>query len=257
VNVRQFYSDKIRHILVEAGYSEVYTYTLQDTGEVELANPLASDKAFMRMDLRRGLLGALERNVAHAPYLGLDTVKVFEIGTIFRAQGEVLHVALGARAVSGKQGKADTQLMKDFAALADALGYELTNETMQDGVVEFSLDALLPDLQEPTGYMPPLPWDTTKRYEPWSPYPCVYRDIAVWVPAAVPAEEVLAVIIAVAPDTLIKHYQFDTFEKGGRVSYAWHLVFQSNEKTLTDTEIGEVMDAVTAALNGREGWEVR
>ena len=112
-------------------------------------------------------------------------------------------------------------------------------------------------LGEPERYLPPLPWDTSRRYQPWSAYPCVYRDIAVWVQASTPAEEVLAVIIETAPETLIKHYQFDTFEKDGRVSYAWHLVFQHKEKTLTDTEVGEVMEQVTAALSGREGWEVR
>lgn len=257
VSKQQYYTDKIRRVLAEREYDEVLTYTLSDHGEVELANALASDKGFMRMDLREGLLEALELNTHTAPFLGLDTLKLFEIGTVFRAHGEVLHLALGSKAVSGKQSKADKGLMADLATLAEALGMEITEEAVQDGVVELSVDALLVDLPEPDGYVASSAWNPHVRYKPWSSYPCVYRDIAVWVPAETPSEEVLAVIIEVAPDTLVKHYQFDSFEKDGRVSYAWHLVFQSTERTLTNEEIEPVMTAVTEALNSREGWEVR
>lgn len=252
-----YYSEMVRRALSLLGYSEVYTYTLQDRGEVELQNPLAADKSCMRMDLRTGILGALELNANNAPYLGLDTVKVFELGPVFRAQGEILHCALGARAVSGKQSKADAELMADLATLAESLGQELTTESPQDGVVEFSLDALLPGLPEPEGYAPALIWDPATRYRPWSVYPCIYRDIAVWVPQGTPAEEVLAVVLEVSPELLVKHYQFDSFEKDARVSYAWHLVFQSKDRTLTDDDVAPIMDAVTKALNAREGWAVR
>lgn len=256
VNVSVYYTMRIRRALVERGYSEVYTYAFTDHGEVELANALASDKGFMRADLRSGMQKALADNAYHAPYLGLDTVKLFEVGTVFHAHGEVLHVALGVRAIVGKQAKAEQVLMEDLVALADSLGLRLTNEHPREGVVEFSLDALLPSLPEPEGYEPDASWDPTKRYAPWSSYPCIYRDLAVWVPAGVPAEEVLAVVIETAPETLVRHYLFDTFEKEGRVSYAWHLVFQSKTKTLTDAEVGEVQKVVTAALE-RAGWQVR
>jgi phenylalanyl-tRNA synthetase beta subunit len=101
-----------------------------------------------------------------------------------------------------------------------------------------------------------LPFDVTKRYKPWSAYPYVLRDIAVWVTEGVPSEEIEAIIIAVAPETLVRHDLFDTFCKDGRVSYAWHLVFQSAERTLTDAEVGEVMEALASACRER-GWEIR
>lgn len=257
VNKREWYVEHIRHTLVVRGYSEVYTYTFTDHGEVEVANPLASDKAFLRRDIRGGLMRALEENAHHASYLGLDTVQLFEVGTVFRKQGEVLHLALGARAITGKQKSADTALVRDLAVLAESLGMELTGEVPVDGVVEISIDALLLNLPEKEGYETNIGWNPTARYRPWSPYPCVYRDIAVWVPIETPAEEVLAVIVETAPDILIKHFLFDSFQKEGRISYAWHLVFQSFEKTLTDSEVGVVMDTVTQALGSRKGWEVR
>ena len=50
---------------------------------------------------------------------------------------------------------------------------------------------------------------------------------------------------------------FDRYEKDQKVSYAFRLVFQSHEKTLTDEEINPIMDKVTELLNSKEGFEVR
>ena len=45
--------------------------------------------------------------------------------------------------------------------------------------------------------------------------------------------------------------------KDDKVSYAFNLIFQSQEKTLSDEEINEVMYKVTGALNANLNWEVR
>ena len=55
---------------------------------------------------------------------------------------------------------------------------------------------------------------------------------------------------------MIKLDKFDEFSKEGRTSYAFHLVFQSHEKTLSDVEVNEVMGKVSAALTGK-GFEIR
>jgi phenylalanyl-tRNA synthetase beta subunit len=56
---------------------------------------------------------------------------------------------------------------------------------------------------------------------------------------------------------LIKEpYLFDSFSKEGRTSFAYRLVFQSYEKTLTDEEVNPIMDNVTKKISSL-GWEVR
>jgi phenylalanyl-tRNA synthetase beta subunit len=40
-------------------------------------------------------------------------------------------------------------------------------------------------------------------------------------------------------------------------SYAYHLVFQSDKKTLTDIEVNEIMDRLYNELNAKSGWQVR
>ena len=57
-------------------------------------------------------------------------------------------------------------------------------------------------------------------------------------------------------ELLVRLDQFDTFEKEGRTSYAFRLVFQSPERTLTDGEVVVRMDAISAALR-EAGYEVR
>ena len=49
---------------------------------------------------------------------------------------------------------------------------------------------------------------------------------------------------------------FDVFKKDGKISYAFRLVFQSPERTLTDDEINKIMNAVTEELSSN-GFEVR
>jgi phenylalanyl-tRNA synthetase beta chain len=94
------------------------------------------------------------------------------------------------------------------------------------------------------------------RYAPLSAYPFVLRDIALWVPAGTAAETVHEIIKQNGGELLIKLDKFDEFSKEGRTSYAFHLVFQSHEKTLSDVEVNEVMGKVSAALTGK-GFEIR
>jgi phenylalanyl-tRNA synthetase beta chain len=83
------------------------------------------------------------------------------------------------------------------------------------------------------------------------------RDIAVWVPEAIQGTELEQFIKEQAGDLLVQMRKFDEYHKDGRTSYAFRLAFQSPERTLSDTEVGAVMDRVTAAINTQEGWSVR
>ena len=49
---------------------------------------------------------------------------------------------------------------------------------------------------------------------------------------------------------------FDTFSKDGKTSYAFRMIFQSFEKTLSDDEINGSMEKIYTDVKAR-GWEVR
>jgi len=124
-------------------------------------------------------------------------------------------------------------------------------------VFETSLEPVVADIHPAKAYDAPLPWNIDTRFAQWSEFPCVLRDIAVWVPNTVSSDDVETVLRTHAGPLLARVDLFDTFEKDGRTSYAWHLVFQADDRTLTDEEVTQHMDNITAALHKQNGWEVR
>jgi phenylalanyl-tRNA synthetase beta chain len=81
-----------RNKLLEDGYSEVMNSTFRNNGEVEVLAS-ASDKKFLRTNLTDGLKESLKLNKVNTPLLGLKDVKIFEIGTVFKKNGEEMHIA--------------------------------------------------------------------------------------------------------------------------------------------------------------------
>jgi len=203
----------------------------------------------LRTNLSDGLKEYLDANHKRAPLLGTDRVKIFEIGTVFPKRGELVSVAYG---VSGKT--INKTLEETKKTLKARLNSKISAEP-KDGVVEFSFSKLIEDLSSPKEYEPFE--RTTNIYKPISPYPFVLRDISLWVPLKTKEEDILEVLNLRGGDLLVKKTLFDRFEKERRTSYAFRLVFQSHEKTLSDEEINKIMEKITTDLNKIEGFEVR
>lgn len=257
INQKFAYIEKVREALASLGYTEVYLYSLRDSGEVKLLNSLASDKDHLRANLRDGVTEALERNMRNAPLLGMhDAVRIFEVGDVFTKAGEALHVCVGV-SVAGtkkKEARETEEIMKVHSALEGALGVALPQPA--GGILEFNLDKVI-EQGEPQAEYAKGPTVGDMQYTPASAYPFVLRDIAVWVPSATHAEDVAALIEKHGGELLQRIDLFDEFEKDGNTSYAFHLVFQSGEKTLTDVEVGEIMADIEADIISHEGWEAR
>lgn len=250
--------EAVRDFLVERGFSEISTPSFAAEGEIELANPLQSDKPYLRATLTPNLKDALTRAAGVAPrVLGPSPfVKLFEIGTVFTKHGEALLLSMGVVAVGGKPAQAADVLTQNVATLEqDLLQIPAAAHFTLDGqMVEINLGKLnLEKLGE--DYAPVSVEQGT--YKPYSLYPSALRDIAVWTPEGTQESEVANAIIAQAGEYLARIDLFDQFEKDGRTSYAFRLVFESSERTLSDTDLDPAMERVTEALNKTEGWEVR
>ncbi len=87
VNAEVYLSHLIRKVLVKIGFSEIYTYAFANSGQVELENPLASDKKFLRQNLLSFMELSLDNNFKFLDLLGLSQVKLFEIGKVFSEKG--------------------------------------------------------------------------------------------------------------------------------------------------------------------------
>jgi len=112
----------------------------------------------------------------------------------------------------------------------------------------------IPALQDNKDYIPCL--YELGAFKPFSIYPYIVRDIALWTPAGTNAEEVLEMIKTQAGELCVKIYLFDTFTKEGRVSLGFRLIFQSFERTLTEEEVNKIMAELSGIL-GDKGFEIR
>ncbi|MBA3550618.1 phenylalanine--tRNA ligase subunit beta, partial [Patescibacteria group bacterium] len=255
VNKEFYYINKIRDILVAQGFSEVYTYAFVPKGDIEMEKPLAADKAFLRKDLYTGLSKALELNIRNADILGLDEIKIFEIGNVFTSSGEVLNLSLGVQNIKKSKIKENTILQESIQKISDALKIDIKVD-IKEGVKVFEIDLgsiihVLPHLTEYEEYKKE---ENIPIFKPFSIYPFSVRDIAVFTPAGTQEGDVREIIEKESASLLVKNRLFDVFTKEDKTSYAFRMVFQSFEKTLTEEEINDIMNRITTAMNSKEGW---
>lgn len=256
---RFYYAEKVRGALMALGFYEVSTYALREDGVVRLANPLASDKSTLRKDLHGGIREVLARNEKQLPLLGSDSVRTFEIGTVFPdTTTEICALGIGVRIPDGKGVDVAMEriLTEARKVVEDALGVPVSFAE-NDGILECNLGVIADSLPTPSTLYPDvLSVDTLATYTQISQFPYLLRDLALWVPADVSAQDVERAIRTVAGPLLARVDLFDTFCKDDKLSFAFHLVFQSHEKTLTDTDAQALMNGIVAVLEG-EGYQIR
>jgi phenylalanyl-tRNA synthetase beta chain len=250
--------EAVREAVMAEGYNEISTYSMVEKGDVELVLPLADDKKYLRPDLATGHKKAIALNSTNLPLFNVPDLRMFEIGHVWPparpGKGDE-KFALGITYwISGKG--ADKTIKDELTRIHTKLE-ELTTRKVKAKIngntIEFDIHELtdtktMPDIQ--------LTSATLSPYHPFSIYPFVLRDIAVWTPEGTTAEAVAELIRDNAGALLFRSDIFDTFSKGGKTSYAFHLVFQSMDRTLSDEEVNGHMKTVTDALSAK-GWEVR
>jgi phenylalanyl-tRNA synthetase beta chain len=218
INANFYASEQVREDLIEKEYSEVYTSVFADKGERVVLNKVDGVRPYLRANLTEGLSDALTKNVRNKDLLGIGDVKLFEIGSVWNNGKEEIIV--------GTIGEKEKAEQKKIRAEGKSNQYEN------------------------------LPLSQATRYESFSKYPFVVRDVAMWTPRGTNNNDVLALIKQTAGPLLVRSSLFDTFEKGDKVSLAFRLVFQSFDRTLTDSEVNEIMEKVYAALK-EKAFEIR
>jgi len=207
-------AESLREELIKQGYSEVCTSIFADKGERMVLNKVDSVRPYLRSSLVPGLAEALAKNKPNKDLLGLKEIKLFEIGTVWSAGTEI--IMLGT--VTEKE-KASEKIF----APANAGNYG------------------------------ELPVSTAARFEHFSKYPYIVRDIAVWAVGDTDAEKIIR---EQAGPLAVKISLFDRFEKGEKISLAYRIVFQSFDRTLTEVEVNEIMEKVSVELT-KQGFEIR
>ena len=99
------------------------------------------------------------------------------------------------------------------------------------------------------------------EYRPISRFPSAVRDVAILVPKEIKVEEVLNKIENLGGFLIRDIELFDIYEgeelPEGKKNLAFHIIYQSQDRTLTSEEIDQLQKKVISALEKSSGWEVR
>jgi phenylalanyl-tRNA synthetase beta chain len=99
--------------------------------------------------------------------------------------------------------------------------------------------------------------ETEREYQPISKFPTVARDISMLAENGVLVDDILENIQKSGGDLVQDVDLFDIFEKDGRNSFAFHIVFGASDRTLEHQEIDGLMQKIISSLEKDLGVEVR
>jgi phenylalanyl-tRNA synthetase beta chain len=280
--------DKVRTALVNFQFDEVCNSSFlgdADFKEAEKAglrpefwgrtayvlNPVAEDKKYLRPSLLPLLLKNAESNSRF-----FDAVRIFEIGKVFNRKaggvgeklslGVVLAAKKEPRLILEIKGVADDLLkslgVDDFSLVpsGDTLRVEVDHRVlgamypvrMERGWTaafgEFDLDKILDFTEE------------EKEYVPLKRFPAVMRDISILVSRDVRIGDVLQEIQDVGPELIENVDLIDEYvdeKMGGKQSLTFRIIFQAEDRTLTDEEVNAEIKKITSALAKNFRAEVR
>jgi phenylalanyl-tRNA synthetase beta chain len=213
----------VKYWLAQNGFRELMNYSFVKKGDVYISYG-AKDKSALRSNLLESLKESYEKNRLNAGLLGLVTIRIFEIGTVFIGTEEHMHVA------TCDKGTFEELPLKDF---------------VEKYKIDISKNTDVQSLQ-------------SEKFKMWSIYPFVTRDIAVWCEGAESQTKLEEIVSAFATQYCVREpVLFDRFEKDGRTSVAYRFVFQSYEKTLTEAEVETWFAELTKKIKGENGFEIR
>jgi phenylalanyl-tRNA synthetase beta chain len=276
----------LRHALVAQGFSEARTLTL--IGEAmpglglvhesaenrrRVKNPMNDEQVILRPCLLPGLLQALRDNVR----AGAKTVRLFEIGRVFSAQGaeESTHLALvlsGSAAerswragegsevdffhlkgvISAVLGPRTTFSTDHKPALALALAIEIEGQPVGFAGQLWPKEARALDATAAVFFaeidLDALPAaSAVKKYREIPRFPATARDIAMLAPLALAHAQIEQTLRSASEPLLAEVELFDVFADptGVRIpankkSLAYSLTYRSADRTLTADEVNAV-----------------
>lgn len=257
-----FMREQIRDSLVAQGFTETYNYSFAAEGPLEIINPVSPEQKFLRASLLPGLIANFVKNKAefHQP-LAKANPALFEIGQVFTSEGEKQHLAVMMEGDKEAMRKIWQKLVEDIGIKGNS-GVNIrpvTTRYPQPLVAgEINLDALLavrPGQEAPVKTLEQIRAEASAltQFKEWPKYPAVYRDLSVLVPASTRVETVQEIIERVGGELVVDVDLFDEYQQ----SLAFHIQYQSPDRTLTDTEISLIHKKIEEALKQELGAQVR
>ena len=257
-----FYTTQsMRNYFVDHGFTEIMNYTFVNKGTVELFNPVASDKKALRKNLSVQMKEALEKNARIVDFVNIEQVLNFEIDVVHTKDGEQTWCCFGIDCVSKKSrkkyGDESIQINECIESLKKLFSLDTLDYEQDGNIVSFNVQQCVKNViaANYTDILKPMSYSGEARFVGISPYPYMTRDISFWADQS--DYQVFETAIKNAgAEFLQKVFLFDEFEKEGRTSYAFSMIFQSFERTLTDIDVDVDMKKINIVVENL-GGEIR
>jgi phenylalanyl-tRNA synthetase beta chain len=266
---------QVEDVLVGAGFSEAYTWSLvstdPDPAAIRLPDPMSGDQAILRTTLLEGLIAAARENVD----AGNEDIALFELARVYLPSRERLPeerwrvggiVGGGFEAARGaleilyetlhlefRPNRTVLPFLHPGKAATTAAGWlgELHPALLDGtwGVFELDLEELTAPIPERI------------LYDDVITFPPLRQDIAVVVGEEVEAAALVDVALEAGAPELREARVFDVYRGDqvgeGRKSVAIHLSLQAPDRTLSDDDATVVRARIVEALVDRFGAELR
>jgi phenylalanyl-tRNA synthetase beta chain len=276
---------------------QTFHYTLHDKKKlVHLQNPYSEEYKYLRPNLAENLLKALEENqrrIARKDIRVFEVGNVFEQAKGRIAQWNLATGVLGLAKKDDQAAFGEAKGLVDF--MFSRLGvndvwYDSFDQTplhsrvslwhgaktaeikVGDKKIGF-LGIVAPEIAQSLRLkgscslvsldIPALLAHVSQKseYRPIPRFPAVYRDLALLVPRTTKVIDVMNVINAAGGELLDDVDLFDMYEGErvleGQKNLAFHLIFQSPERTLTAREVDSVHEKIIKVLQQNPAWEIR
>ncbi|MFH1353725.1 MAG: phenylalanine--tRNA ligase subunit beta [bacterium] len=289
---RIYWIEVVRDTLVQLGLTETFNYSFEPKQYTALANlagkeflslinPVSPDMSNLRLSLLPGLLKNLATNRdAFHRHAGRKESSLFEIGHVYksgvgnRIPGVDENLHLAAVIVGSTPSLSDTgsiiaqTLGLDSLSLTDVVTPEITSALKYHLPVhgfEINLDELLRQVDRPSPVaiysLADLQSEEASltQFTPLPKYPAIYRDLSILVDQNIAIEQVQEIIERAGGQLVVDVDLFDEYQPSDETkkSLAFHLTYQSPDKTLTDAEIGQIHNKIVAALQAELDTQLR
>ena len=278
-------SDKwLRQFFVDRDYREAITYSFispelhalfSTEKPITLKNPMSQDMSVMRTSLLPGLLQAVKMNLNNQQ----GRIRFFETGMCFTKDAQTPKIAIvitgpiveeqwsqKSRSVDFYDLKADVDALFHTNFVTDTVAYlhpgkscVLRRDNKPIGIMGEIHPAVLNhfDIKQPV-IVCELDLEAMRdcilpRFEAFSRFPSVRRDIAVVLSETVSSDRICALIRKKGADILKEVCIFDVYQgagiETGKKSVALGLTFVHPSRTLRDEEIQETIHGLIAELS--------
>jgi len=271
------------------GEKETKLFNYKKSKIITVENPVSLEQKYLRPSLIPNLLKNIKENFKYS-----DEIKIFELGEIFALQkSKITQKYMLSGAISGDsfyQAKGAVDLLLNKLGISNIWynSYRPTPEQSEISIWQPKKCAEIKVNRREIGFLGEISskildelklnhfkivvfdidfeklkalTSEKQEFKPISPFPAAIRDLAILVPREILVQEVLNKIEVAGRDLIRDVDLFDIYEgenlPEGKKNLAFHIVYQSETRTLSSKEIEKTHQKIINVLEKNPDWEVR